>query len=90
MPAIDLKHYPIQAHFEEASQFIEEMLAEKGAKCQNFPRILMGFKASSYVFQEGSSCIASKASGESALDIYAYTIKTQPQRLEQFFGLKKV
>ncbi len=30
VPAIDLKHYPINSHFQEASDFIERILKRKG------------------------------------------------------------
>ena len=31
VPAIDLKHYPINAHFAEASDFIDSVIKGKGA-----------------------------------------------------------
>ena len=30
VPAVDLKHYPIHIHFQEAADFIEQILREKG------------------------------------------------------------
>ena len=33
IPAVDLKHYPINSHFTEACDFIDKVLKKKGERC---------------------------------------------------------